>query len=61
MWRSRLVLGIYAELWMIGMLAGNRVDPHTVDAAGLHVRFGGTVHLLVPWDAVDTVRMRRRS
>jgi hypothetical protein len=31
MWRSRLILGIYAELWMIGMLASNRVNPHTVD------------------------------
>jgi hypothetical protein len=54
------VAGIYGVLWMIGMLASLRVHPHTVDEHGLHVRHGGTVHLLVPWAAIDSVRRRRR-
>ena len=56
-----LVVGIYGLLWMVGMLAGYRVNPHTVDDAGLHIRHGGTVHVFVPWDAIGAVRMRRRS
>jgi hypothetical protein len=55
-----LLAGIYGVLWMIGMLAGYRVHPHTVDDAGLHVRSGGAVHVFVPWDAVESVRIRRR-
>jgi hypothetical protein len=55
-----LLAGIYGVLWMVGMLAAYRVHPHTVDDGGLHVRSGGTVHLWVPWDAVESVRIRRR-
>lgn len=55
-----LLAGVYGVLWMIGMLASYRVNPHTVDDAGVHVRAGGTVHLFVPWDAVESVRIRRR-
>lgn len=56
-----LVVGIYGLLWMIGMLASYRVNPHSVDDDGLHIRTGGTVHVLVPWNAIGSVRMRRRS
>ncbi len=56
-----LIAGVYGVLWMIGMLASYKVHPHTVDDAGLHVRAGGTVHALVPWEAIDTVRRRRRA
>jgi hypothetical protein len=56
-----LVLGIYGLLWMIGMLASYRVNPHSVDGDGLHIRTGGTVHVVVPWEAIDSVRMRRRA
>jgi hypothetical protein len=55
-----LAAGVYGVLWMVGMLASYRVYPHTVDDDGLHIRHGGTVHLLVPWDAVAEVRIRRR-
>jgi hypothetical protein len=55
-----LVAGIYGVLWMVGMLASYRVHPHTVDGSGVHLRHGGTVHLLVPWDAITEVRIRRR-
>jgi hypothetical protein len=55
-----LFAGIYGVLWMVGMLASYRVHPHTVDDDGLHLRHGGTVHLVVPWDAVAEVRIRRR-
>jgi hypothetical protein len=58
--RIALVAGIYGLLWMVGMMASNRVNPHTVDDDGLHVRLGGTVHLLVPWETIEAVRIRRR-
>jgi len=55
-----LIAGIYGVLWMVGMLASYRVHPHTVDEVGLSVRAGGTVCLLLPWDAIEAVRTRRR-
>jgi hypothetical protein len=55
-----LFAGVYGVLWMVGMLAALRVHPHTVDDGGLHVRHGGTVHLLVPWAEIESVRRRRR-
>jgi hypothetical protein len=59
--RIAVVVGVYGLLWMVGMMASNRVNPHSLDDDGLHVRLGGTVHVVVPWDAIDTVRTRRRS
>ena len=58
--RLLLFAGIYGVLWMVGMLASYRVHPHTVEDDGLHLRHGATIHLLVPWDAIDEVRIRRR-
>ncbi|MGY1782865.1 hypothetical protein [Geodermatophilus sp. SYSU D01036] len=55
------VLGVYGLLWMAGMLAGQRVHPHTVDAGGLRVRSGWTVDVRVPWEEIAAARVRRRS
>ncbi len=64
-WRSLrvavAVLGLYGLLWMVGMLAGQRVHPHTVDVAGLRVRSGWTVDVRVPWEEIAAARVRRRS
>src|SRR3954451_15323685 len=46
------VLGIYSVVWMIGMLAAQRVNPHVVETAGLRVRNGMTLDLLVPWEQI---------
>ena len=56
-----LAVGIYGLLWMVGKLASLRVHPHTVDDQGLHVRYGATVGVLVPWAEIAAVRERRRS
>ena len=50
-----IVLGVWTLVWMLGILAGLRVHPHTVSAAGLRVRNGAFTDVLVPWDAVAAV------
>jgi hypothetical protein len=56
-----LAIGAYGLIWMFGLWATLRRNPHTVGPAGLAVRNGITVAIDVPWDAVAEVRMRRRS
>lgn len=56
-----LVLGGYGLLWMIGLFAAMRVNPHVVDDSGLRIRSGTTVDLTVPWEAVQAVQSRYRS
>jgi hypothetical protein len=51
-----LVLGIWGLLWMIGYLASLRVFPHLVGPDGLQVRYGTSVDVRVPWEAVAEVR-----
>ncbi|MGY1814695.1 hypothetical protein [Blastococcus sp. SYSU D00820] len=60
----RLVLdvaGIYGVLWMLGLLASLRTAPHVVDDAGLRVRHGAVVDLVLPWADIAAVQLRRRS
>lgn len=59
--RIALALGFYGLFWMIGLLASLRVHPHVVDAEGLTVRYGTTLDMTIPWDAIATVRTRYRS
>lgn len=56
-----LAAGVYGLLWMVGLLAGLRVHPHTVGEPGLRLRCGPTVDMVVPWDEVAAVRYRLRS
>ena len=55
------VAGVYGVLWMLGLLASSRTAPHVVDGAGLRVRSGVSVDLVLPWEDIAAVRMRRRS
>ena len=55
------VLSVWGLLWMVGMLASVRVFPHLMDGEGLRVRYGTTVDIRVPWDAVAGVTSRRGS
>ena len=55
------VLSVWGLLWMVGMLASVRVFPHLLDEAGLRIRYGTTVDIRVPWDAVAAVTSRRGS
>ncbi len=59
--RISLVIGFYGLLWMVGLLASLYVHPHVVDDAGLRLRYGTSVDISVPWEAVATVRSRRRT
>jgi hypothetical protein len=56
-----LVLGAWALIWMIGLLASMRVYPHLVDEDGLRVRYSFNTEILVPWKNVVTVRRKMRS
>jgi len=54
-------LGCYGLFWMLGLLASFRVNPHAVSPEGLRIRHGASVDLLVPWDAVASIRRKYRS
>ncbi|HYN95503.1 MAG TPA: hypothetical protein VES42_16775 [Pilimelia sp.] len=58
---AALALGVYGVLWMVGLLAMLRVNPHVVGPAGLRVRNGASIDLVLPWDAVTAVRKRYRA
>lgn len=59
--RISLVIGVYGLFWMVGLLASLHVHPHLVDDSGLRIRYGLNVDVRVPWEAVATIRTRRRS
>ncbi|MFG3697626.1 hypothetical protein ACGF5C_06845 [Micromonospora sp. NPDC047620] len=56
-----LALGVYGLFWMFGLLASLKVHPHVVGEDGIRIRNGITLDLTVPWSAVDTLRVNRRS
>lgn len=56
------VLGIWGVVWCVGYTGCHYVYPHLATDAGLRLRAmqrGDTV--LVPWAAIETVRVRERS
>jgi hypothetical protein len=55
------IVGVYGLLWMVGLLAMLRVNPHVVSGAGLRVRSGTTVDMTIPWDYVAAVRELRHT
>ncbi len=56
-----LVLSIWGLVWMIGFLASMRVFPHLLDERGLRLRYGTSVDVRVPWEAIASVTASRRS
>jgi hypothetical protein len=56
-----LVVGIWGLTWMLGLLASLRTYPHVVGGSGLRIRYGTTVDITVPWDAVASIGVRRRD
>jgi hypothetical protein len=58
--RISLALGFYGLFWMVGLLASLRVHPHVVGDSGLRIRYGTTVDITIPWDAIGTIRTRSR-
>ncbi|MEU4423484.1 hypothetical protein AB0F81_22890 [Actinoplanes sp. NPDC024001] len=56
-----LAIGVYGLIWMFGLLATMRVYPHLVGPAGLRIRNSITLDLLLEWDAIESIEVRRRS
>ncbi|MFI6262215.1 PH domain-containing protein [Micromonospora sp. NPDC051006] len=56
-----LGLGIYGLIWMFGLMASLRVLPHVVGEAGIRIRNGISLDYTIPWSAVETLRVHRRS
>jgi hypothetical protein len=56
-----LVVGIWGLTWMLGLLASLKTYPHLVAGSGLRIRYGTTVDITVPWDAVASIGVRRRD
>jgi Bacterial PH domain len=56
-----LVLGIWGVLWMLGLLASLRTNPHAVSRSGLRLRSGFQFDTSIPWEAISAIRLRRSS
>ena len=56
-----LTLGVWGLLWMIGLFASMKINPHVAGTAGLRVRMGASIDLTVPWADIDTVSKAYRS
>jgi Bacterial PH domain len=56
-----VVLSVWGLLWMVGYLASMKVFPHLLDDDGVRVRYGTNADIAVPWEAIASVRARRRS
>jgi len=56
-----LALGVWGLLWMLGLLASVRVNPHLVARAGLELRSGTHLDLHIPWPRIADIRQRRSS
>lgn len=55
------VLSAWGLVWMLGLLASVRVYPHLAVPAGVRVRYGGSLDVLVPWSAIAAVYHRRED
>lgn len=56
-----LLLGAWGLLWMVGLLASFYVHPHLITASGIRVRSSLGVDLLLDWDDITAVGIRRRT
>jgi hypothetical protein len=58
---SLLVLGVWALLWMLGLLASLRTNQHVVSEVGLRLRSGFRFDASIPWQTISAIRLRRSS
>lgn len=56
-----LILGAWGLTWMVGMLASVKVNVHQLSPAGIRIRYGGSVDVTVPWEAVQSIRPYRQD
>ena len=55
-----LIIGIWGLTWMIGLLAAYLMRPHAVGPAGIRVREGLEIDILLTWDDIASVARERR-
>ena len=55
-----LVLGIWGLTWMLGLLFGYLMRPHTVGPDGIRVRGGLDTDIALSWDDIASVARARR-
>jgi hypothetical protein len=53
---SLLVLGIWGQLWMLGLLASYRVRPHLLHDDRLEIRVGPRTWVQIPLDSIASIR-----
>ncbi len=58
---SLLALGVWGLLWMLGLLASLRTNPHVVSEAGLRLRSGFQFDASIPWEEISAIRLRRST
>ncbi|MEJ3651719.1 hypothetical protein WEH80_01765 [Actinomycetes bacterium KLBMP 9759] len=56
-----LVAGVWSLRVVVAMVAGYVVHPHLVGRAGMRVRYGTVVDVVLPWTAVSGVRSVLRA
>jgi hypothetical protein len=56
-----LAVGVWGTMLMLGMFAAVTVRPHVVGQSGLRVRYGISLDVHVPWDAITSVQQVRRA
>jgi hypothetical protein len=56
-----LALGVWVLLWMLGLLASLRTNPHVVSKAGLRLRSGFQFDASIPWQEISAIRLRGSS
>jgi hypothetical protein len=55
-----LALGIWGLTWMLGLLFGYLMRPHTVGPEGIRLREGLETDILLSWDDIASVARERR-
>jgi hypothetical protein len=56
-----LAIGVWSLLWMLGLLASLRTNPHMLSEAGLRLRSGFQLDTCVPWQQITAIRPRRTT
>lgn len=56
-----LVIGIWGLVWMIGLLLGYYMRPHTVGPGGIEIRNGLDLNVQISWDDVHSVAIKKHS
>jgi hypothetical protein len=56
-----LIISAWGLIWMVGFLASLKVYPHLLSESILRIRHGATVDIVIPLDAIASIRAQRRD